>query len=184
MVFPLDDNFVFGDNFFSFGDNFFWPRWMINSFLVIFCFLADILWVENFENPAWVSRRARGAERRPEWGAKRRTEAGAEPRGPGGTPKRDFQSFQPTKYQLKQNKILTNKRIYSSNGAKKNYHRRKKNYSPINEVTHPTETPLCLWYDVFMPTPSYNFSGFFLSKPTKKRNFNDVHSVCNPKPKN
>ena len=27
----------------------------------------------------------------------------------------------------------------------------KKNYSPTNEVTHPTETPLYLWYDVFMP---------------------------------
>ena len=27
----------------------------------------------------------------------------------------------------------------------------KKNYSPTNEVTHPTETPICLWYDVFMP---------------------------------
>ena len=28
---------------------------------------------------------------------------------------------------------------------------RKKKYSPTNEVTHPTETPLCLWYFVFMP---------------------------------
>ena len=27
----------------------------------------------------------------------------------------------------------------------------KKKYSPTNEVTHPTETPICLWYDVFMP---------------------------------
>ena len=26
MVFPLDDNFVFGDNFFSFGDNFFFAE--------------------------------------------------------------------------------------------------------------------------------------------------------------
>ena len=31
------------------------------------------------------------------------------------------------------------------------WHPRKKNYSPTNEVTHPTETPLCLWYFVFMP---------------------------------
>ena len=29
----------------------------------------------------------------------------------------------------------------------------KKEYSPTNEVTHPTETPICLWYDVFMPPP-------------------------------
>ena len=26
MVFPLDDNFVFGDNFFSLGDNFFFAE--------------------------------------------------------------------------------------------------------------------------------------------------------------
>ena len=38
-------------------------------------------------------------------------------------------------------------------GDKKNYSAKKKNYSPTNEVTHPTETPLCLWYDVFMPPP-------------------------------
>ena len=29
----------------------------------------------------------------------------------------------------------------------------KKKYSPTNEVTHLTETPICLWYDVFMPPP-------------------------------
>ena len=40
----------------------------------------------------WRSRRTQGAERRPERGAKRRTEAGAEPLGPGGVPRRDFQS--------------------------------------------------------------------------------------------
>ena len=32
---------------------------------------------------------------------------------------------------------------------------REKNYSPTNEVTHPTETPLYLWYDVFMPPSSF-----------------------------
>ena len=62
MVFPLDDNFVFGDNFFFLADNFFFAE-----------------------------------------------------------------------------------------GDKKNYSAKKKNYSPTNEVTHPTETPLYLWYDVFMP---------------------------------
>ena len=66
MVFPLDDNFVFGDNFFSLGDNFFFAE-----------------------------------------------------------------------------------------GDKKNYSTKKKNYSPRNEVTHPTETPLYLWYDVFMPPPFF-----------------------------
>ena len=27
---------------------------------------------------------------------------------------------------------------------------KKKKYSPTNEVTHPTETPLCLWYYLFL----------------------------------
>ena len=35
----------------------------------------------------------------------------------------------------------------------------KKNYSPTNEVTHPTETPLYLWYDVFMPPSLLLFFG-------------------------
>ena len=35
--------------------------------------------------------------------------------------------------------------------AKKKYSAKKKKYSPTNEVTHPTETPLCLWYFFFMP---------------------------------
>ena len=29
----------------------------------------------------------------------------------------------------------------------------KKKYSPTSEVTHPTETRICLWYIVFMPPP-------------------------------
>ena len=49
-------------------------------------------YVGKIENGVWAHRRARGAERRPEWGAKRRTEAGAEPRGPGGVPRHHFQS--------------------------------------------------------------------------------------------
>ena len=32
-----------------------------------------------------------------------------------------------------------------------------KKYSRTNEVTHPTETPLYLWYDVFMPPPPLIF---------------------------
>ena len=35
--------------------------------------------------------------------------------------------------------------------TKKKYSAKQKKYSPTNEVTHPTETPLCLWYFVFMP---------------------------------
>ena len=34
--------------------------------------------------------------------------------------------------------------------AKKKYSAKKKKYSPTNEVTHPTETPLCLWYCRFL----------------------------------
>ena len=44
-------------------------------------------------------------------------------------------------------------KIFFAEGDKKNYSAKKKNYSPTNEVTHPTETPLYLWYDVFMPPP-------------------------------
>ena len=40
---------------------------------------------------------------------------------------------------------------------KKNTQPTKKKYSPTNEVTHPTETPICLWYDVFMPPPPSKF---------------------------
>ena len=43
--------------------------------------------------------------------------------------------------------------FFFAEGDKKNYSAKKKNYSPTNEVTHPTETPLYLWYDVFMPPP-------------------------------
>ena len=43
--------------------------------------------------------------------------------------------------------------FFSPKATKKITHPRKKKYSPINEVIHPTETPLCLWYDVFMPLP-------------------------------
>ena len=53
--------------------------------------------------------------------------------------------------------------FFSPKATKKITHPRKQNYSPINEVIHPTETPLCLWYDVFMPPPL-----FFVSKIWKK----------------
>ena len=36
---------------------------------------------------------------------------------------------------------------------KKITHPRYKNVSSVNKVSHPTETPLYLWYDVFMPPP-------------------------------
>ena len=59
----------------------------------VFCFvLADILWVEKFENPARGSRRALGAPLRPPFGASRLTPASAPPLGPGGVPRRNFQS--------------------------------------------------------------------------------------------
>ena len=45
--------------------------------------------------------------------------------------------------------------VFGDNCDKKNYSVEKKNYSPTNEVTHPTETPLYLWYDVFMPPPLF-----------------------------
>ena len=41
--------------------------------------------------------------------------------------------------------------FFSPKATKKITQPIKKNYSPTNEVTHPTETPLYLWYDVFMP---------------------------------
>ena len=100
--------------------------WVFSFVGEYFFFLAEYFFFVDFRHRFQIyrgssaarrgARRARGAERRAEWGAKRRTEPGAEPRGPGGTPGRDFQIFKLTKYQLKQNKILTNKRIYSSNG--------------------------------------------------------------------
>ena len=34
--------------------------------------------------------------------------------------------------------------FFSAEGDKKNYSAKKKNYSPTNEVTHPTEKPLYL----------------------------------------
>ena len=46
--------------------------------------------------------------------------------------------------------------FFLAEGQKKKYSANKKKYSPTDEVTHPTETPICLWYDVFMPPPLQN----------------------------
>ena len=73
---------------------FFWLiawTWLISrSFsLISWLFLGLLL---NLGDQVGSRRRARGAERRPEWGAKRRTEAGAEARGPGAVPEGIFKS--------------------------------------------------------------------------------------------
>ena len=74
---------------------------MLNSFLVIFRYLADIVWVEKFENTARMARWTWVAEGRPEWGVKRETESRAEPRGFRRDLERDFEIFQPAKYRAK-----------------------------------------------------------------------------------
>ena len=43
--------------------------------------------------------------------------------------------------------------FFFAEGNKKKYSPKQKKYSPTNEVTHPTETRICLWYIVFMPSP-------------------------------
>ena len=58
--------------------------------------------------------------------------------------------------------------FFFAEGDKKNYSAKKKNYSPTNEVTHPTETPICLWYDVFMTpttTKKYRNTRIFNRRP-------------------
>ena len=49
--------------------------------------------------------------------------------------------------------------FFLAEGHKKKYSAKKKKYSPTNEVTHPTETPLCLWYFVFIPHTLKIFGG-------------------------
>ena len=106
---------------------------MIFSFLVIFFFGFRHQFQVYRESSAARrgARRARGAERRAERGAKRRTEPGAEPRGPGGllaVPTTTPGKFE-TDGESQQKKILSQD---------------KKKYSPTNENTHPTETPIYL----------------------------------------
>ena len=47
--------------------------------------------------------------------------------------------------------------FFFAEGNKKKYSAKKKNYSATNEVTHAKETPLYLWYDVFVPPPATFF---------------------------
>ena len=70
----------------------------------------------KFENTARMARWTWVAEGRPEWGVKHETESRAEPRGPGGTWSGILKFFNSQNIRLKQNKILTNKRINSTNG--------------------------------------------------------------------
>ena len=66
--------------------------------------------------------------------------------------------------------------FFSPKATKKITQLTKKNYSPTNEVTHPTETPICLWYDVFMPLPSpWKFLKIsFLKIPHKMRPYQAI----------
>ena len=83
------------------------------------------------------ARRAQRAEQRAEWGANRWTEPGTEPRGLGG-----LLAVPPTTPgKLETDGESQQKKILSQD---------KKKYSPTNENTHPTETPICLWYCRFL----------------------------------
>ena len=113
------------DDIFVFGD--------------IFFFLADIFFLAfaigfEFAGGCWpppirVGRRSEGATRPrsgPPAGANRRR----------STPPGKFE----TDGESQQKKILSQD---------------KKKYSPTNENTHPTETPICLWYCLFLLMRSF-----------------------------
>ena len=59
---------------------------------------------------------------------------------------------------------------------KKKYSAKKKKYSPTNENTHPTETPICLWYCLFLLTRSFylTFYYFLLLYCRSKSNYKKI----------
>ena len=93
----------------------------------------------------WKTPRARwralGPPLRAPFGASRLTPPSAPPLGPGG-----LLAVPPT---------TTGKIETDGESQKKNTQPRQKKYSPTNENTHPTETPICLWYCRFLLMRSF-----------------------------
>ena len=139
-MFPLDDNFVFGDIFFL------WLIFFFGRGFGLKFWKMGVLTASDSRRPA--IRACDAAAKRPP--GRRESEAVNTP---------IFQNLRP------------NPR------PKKNTQPTKKKYSPTNEVTHPTETPICLWYKRFMPptlppnekipkVPESLTGAFFLPKKT------------------
>ena len=129
MVFPLDDNFVFGDNFFFLGDNIFLAP--LVDILQLFAKWAEVekkwgffSWLIIFFSPKATKKITQPRKKPPLF----------------STSAHFAKTLQNTQPKGATKILLTHD---------------KKNYSPRNEVTHPTETLLCLWYDVFMPPPFF-----------------------------
>ena len=138
MVLPSDNNFVFSDTFFLVI--FFCGP--IGRYFSIFCEVSRVGksggfgWRHKVEEA--TVKCASGRSR------SRFTAAGKTPTffpAPLTSQKR---CIIPNQWAEKKKKLLT---------------RDIKNYSPSEEVTHSAETPLYLWYDVFIPQPLTNFQG-------------------------